>query len=84
MNSSPRDELAAFGANASPLYESQLNVDMKKDLLSNLYEYSDKVCSDPRDRVYALLSISLYGYDIAVNYTRHFEEVHAGISARMA
>lgn len=40
----------------------------KDSLMHNLDEYSDKKCSDPRDKVYSLLSISSDGSSFPVSY----------------
>jgi hypothetical protein len=49
-------------------------------LLGNLHALSEADCSDPRDRVFALLSISKDGPSIRVDYTQTVEAVHMSVA----
>ena len=64
---------------ASPLDTALLDYDMKDDLLFNLDKYSEKECSDPRDRVYALLSISSDGENMTVDYNKDILDVYTDV-----
>lgn len=64
---------------ASPL---DTHFDMSQDLLFNLDKFSRKNCSDYRDHVYALLSISSDTEDLEVDYGKDVLAVYTAVAEK--
>ncbi|KAK5714315.1 hypothetical protein LTR17_017246 [Elasticomyces elasticus] len=53
----------------------------QRSLLDNLMFYSDLDCSDPRDRIYALLAISEDTYGLAPEYSQDYTSICTTVAA---
>jgi hypothetical protein len=63
------------------LWQGLLNHESTIGILRHLGRHSESLCSNPRDKVYALLGISLpyHGIELEINYSISVSQVYSGI-----